>query len=167
MLWCALKPAWGYIGLHLKEDNRVQNLRMKTIQTAKSQLLFKNQSNYLQMDWFGAKSHFDSVPGHFQNWNISWHIGQRSLGVAQSSDRPATVRGCWWINKKSRKWGLTIRSYSISEESEQPISLLTGTISTTTLHALYNCCFRGHKKSFVYYPFLLLDAFTGEKKIIL
>lgn len=110
-----------------------------------------------------SSCNFDSVAGHFQSWKISWHTGQRSLGVAQSSDRPATVRGCWWINTKSRKWGLRIRSHSISEESVQPISLLTGTISTTTLHALYNCCFLGHKQAVFITHFYSLVLSLGKK----
>lgn len=142
---------------------------------------FKNQGVCLRRDWFGGKTNphwgkhttlhfmthllpccFDSVPDHFQRWKVSWHTGQRSAGSAQSSDRPATVRGCWWINKRSRKSGLRIRSHSISEGSAQPISLLQGTISTTTQQALYNCCFLCYKQAVFITPFY--SVLSLEKK---
>lgn len=149
---------------------------------------FKNQGNCLQRDLFGGKTnplswgkhitlHFMThlspgcfgsgrkMPDHFQSWKVSWHTGQRSPGAAQSSDKLATVRGCG-INKRSRKRGLRIRNHSISEGSAQPISLLPGTISTTTLQALYNCCFLGYKQAVFITPFYSL-VLSLEKRIIL
>ncbi len=107
---------------------------------------------------------FDSVPDHFQSWKVSWHTGQRSPGAAQGSDRPTTVRGYRWINKRSRKREWRIRSHSISEGSAQPISLLPGTISTTTLQALYNCCFLGYKQAVFITPFYSLVLSLKKKK---
>lgn len=149
-------------------------------------LFKKNEGNCLQRNWFRSKTNnlvarwgkhstlplrthlllccFDSVPDHFQSWRVSWHTGQRSLGATRSSDRPATVRGCWWINKRSRKRGLRIRSHSISEGSAQPISLLPGTMSTTTLWALYNCCFLGHKQVVFITAFYSLVLSLERKK---
>lgn len=106
----------------------------------------------------------DSVLDYFQCWKVSWHTGQRSSCAAQSSDRPAMVRGCWWINKRSRKRGFRIKSNSISERSAQPISLLPGTISTTTLQTLYNCCFLGHKQAVFITPFYSLVLSMKKKK---
>ena len=74
------------------------------------------------------------------------------------------VRGCWWINKRSRKRGFRIKSNSISERSAQPISLLPGTISTTTLQTLYNCCFLGHKQAVFIPPFYSLVLSLKKKK---
>lgn len=109
---------------------------------------------------------FCSVPDHFQSLNVRWHTSQRSPDSAQSSDRPAMVRGCWRINTRSRKRGLRIRSHSISEGSVQPISLLPGTISTTTLQALYNCSFLGYKQAVFITPLYSL-VLSSEINIIL
>lgn len=143
---------------------------------------FKNQGDCLQRDWFGGKinPHWGNILHYtlwyiycpvastqcqtiFRRWKVSWHTGQRLAGSAQSSDRPATVRGCWWINKRSRKSGLRIRSHSISEGSAQPISLLQGTISTTTQQALYNCCFLCYKQAVFITPFYC-SVLSLEKK---
>ena len=61
---------------------------------------------------------------------------------------------------------MRIRSYRVSEGSAQAISLLAGTISTTTLQVLYNCCFLGYKQAVLITPFYSL-VLSLEKKIIL
>lgn len=74
--------------------------------------------------------------------------GQRTADSTHSSDRPVTVSGCWRINRRSRKRGLRIRSCSISEGSHYS----TGTISKTTLQALYNCCLLSYKQTVFIIP---------------